>query len=250
MSVADVESRTAGRDESRPLRIALVGYGKMGRAVESAARAAGWAVAATLDSRTNAGGTGITAERFAGVDVALDFSRGEAVLANLRRLAEVGVSVVIGTTGWQDDVEAARQVTAERQIGVVYGANFAIGVNLFYRLAERAAELFARFEAFDPFIFEEHHRFKRDAPSGTARELAALVERHYGRPVPISSVRAGHIPGTHVLGFDAEAETVRVEHVSRSRAAFAQGALLAARWIAGRHGFYSFAEVLDDVLAR
>lgn len=230
------------------LRLALIGYGKMGRAVEEAARAAGHEVALCLDSRTNPQGTGITRERFAGVDVALDFTRPEVVLPNLRRLAEVGVNAVIGTTGWTAQLAEARALAEAGRIGVVYGANFSIGVNLFYRLADRAAELLARFAEYDPFIVEEHHRFKRDAPSGTAKELAAIVERRSGRPVPIASVRAGHIPGTHLLGFDSPADTLRLEHVARGRAGFAAGALLAARWIAGRQGFYAFAEVLDEIV--
>jgi 4-hydroxy-tetrahydrodipicolinate reductase len=132
---------------------------------------------------------------------------------------------------------------------MVYGANFSIGVHIFYRLVDRAGELFRGLAAYDAFIEEAHHAAKRDAPSGTALEAAALLARRLdGRKVPIASTRAGHIPGVHRVGFDSAADQVTVTHTARSRDGFAAGALAAARWIVGRRGVYAFGDVLDQIL--
>ena len=145
-----------------------------------------------------------------------------------------------------------RGAVVERHGGaLVYGANFSVGVNLFYRIAARAAELFAAVEGYDPFIEEAHHSRKRDAPSGTALRLREIVTEHTGgagREVPVASTRAGHIPGTHRVGFDSAADTVMLTHTARSREGFAAGAVLAARWIRGRRGVYEFAEMFDEIL--
>jgi len=135
---------------------------------------------------------------------------------------------------------------------LIYGANFSIGVNLFYRLVAHAAQLFRGVAGYDPFIEEAHHARKRDAPSGTALALATILAQGLGsegESVPIASTRAGHIPGTHRVGFDSAADQVLLVHTAKSRVGFAAGALLAARWIVGRRGMYAFADVLDDVLA-
>jgi 4-hydroxy-tetrahydrodipicolinate reductase len=156
---------------------------------------------------------------------------------------------VIGTTGWYSRLEEASKIGASSNIGVVYGSNFSLGVNLFYQIVERAAQLFSAFDSYDPFIEEAHHKFKKDAPSGTALVLQKTLAKIYGdRPVPVTSVRAGYIPGTHAVSFDSVVDTIRLEHTARSREGFAEGALLAAKWIAGRKGFYEFREVLEERL--
>ncbi|MGH7456025.1 MAG: 4-hydroxy-tetrahydrodipicolinate reductase, partial [bacterium] len=128
----------------------------------------------------------------------------------------------------------------------VYGSNFSLGVNLFYQIVERAAQLFSAFDSYDPFIAESHHKFKQDAPSGTALVLQKLLAKAYGeRPIPVTSVRAGYIPGTHAVSFDSAVDTIRLEHTARNREGFAEGAFLAAKWIAGRKGFYEFREMLN-----
>ena len=131
---------------------------------------------------------------------------------------------------------------------MVFGANFSIGVHIFYRLVDRAAELFRGVAAYDAFIEEAHHANKKDAPSGTALHLRALLAKRLGRDVPIASTRAGHNPGVHRVGFDSAADEVTLIHTARSRDGFAAGALAAARWIAGRRGMYAFADVLDEIL--
>lgn len=228
------------------MRIALVGAGQMGRILAECAREAGHELALRLDSKTNAGGAGITAESMRGVDVALEFTTPDAVLANIDRLTAAAVPAVVGTTGWYDRLPEVRGMVEERGAALVYAANFALGVHLFLRLAREAGRLFAPHAAFDGFIVEEHHGRKRDAPSGTARVLRESARAgDPGRPYPITSVRGGHIPGTHRLTYDAADETLTLAHSVRSRRAFAVGALYAAQWIAGRRGFYEFSEILS-----
>ncbi len=181
-------------------------------------------------------------------DVCIDFSEPAAVIENIRKAAAAGVSMVVGTTGWYDRIDEARRIVNESEIGFVYGSNFSIGVNLMFKIVECAARLFSRFQSHDPFIEEAHHKFKKDAPSGTAIFLKRIVEAEYNREVPTSSTRAGYMPGTHTVGFDSEADTLAITHTARSRAGFAEGALLAARWIAGRKGFYEFSEIIEEQL--
>ena len=187
------------------------------------------------------------AEILGGHDAAVDFTVAEAVPRHAEACALARVPLVEGTTGWQAQLEDVRK-TVERGGGaMVYGANFSVGVNLFYRVVARAAELF-RVADYAPFVEEAHHSRKRDAPSGTAMRLRDIVAGVYGSEVPVASTRAGHIPGTHRVGFDSAADTVTLTHTARSREGFAAGALVAARWIQGKTGVYEFSETLDEML--
>jgi 4-hydroxy-tetrahydrodipicolinate reductase len=229
-----------------PIRLLLLGHGRMGRAIEQLAPSRGFAIAGTLTAQSNPGGAGLSREALAAVDVVIDFTRPDAALENIRRVAEAGGRMVVGTTGWYDRLDDARQTVERHNAGLVYAANFSLGVQLFYRLAREAARLMARWPQYEPFIIETHHRFKRDAPSGTAQELARQIESHLGARLPaIQSVRAGYVPGTHELGFDTEGETLLLRHAARTRQAFAEGALVAARWVASETGFHHFSEILD-----
>lgn len=231
------------------IQIALVGYGKMGRLVEQLAPLHGCAVALRLSGADNRDGSGVTADALAGVDVAVDFSAPHAVVGNVERLAGLRVPMVVGTTGWRDDLPRVRQLVEASGIGFVYGANFSVGVQVFYRLAEAAGRLLAEESAYDAWLYEIHHKMKKDAPSGTLLEIRRILEAAgYSRPIDQGHNRAGAVPGTHQIGFDSEADTILLEHRARSRAGFAHGALRAARWIAGRHGFYEFSQVWEDVI--
>jgi 4-hydroxy-tetrahydrodipicolinate reductase len=159
-----------------------------------------------------------------------------------------GVPLVQGTTGWKDHEDDARRLVGEHDGAMVFGANFSIGVNVFYRIVEQATKLFAGLEQYQAFIEEQHHVRKLDAPSGTALKLKSLITEHISNPIPIASTRAGYIPGTHRVGFDSAADQVTLTHIARSREGFAAGALLAARWIIGRKGVYEFSEVIDEVI--
>jgi len=230
-------------------QIALVGYGKMGRMLEEIAPQHGCTVALRLTGKDNPDGSGITADAFAGIDVAVDFSAPKAVAGNVERLAGLGVNGVVGTTGWRDDLPRVRELVEASGIGLLYGANFSVGVQVFYRLAEAAARLLADEPAYDAWLYEIHHKMKKDAPSGTLLEIRRILETAgYSRAIDQGHNRAGAVPGSHQIGFDSEADTIILEHRARSRAGLAHGALRAARWIAGRRGFYEFSQVWEDVI--
>jgi 4-hydroxy-tetrahydrodipicolinate reductase len=232
------------------MKIALIGYGTMGRLIEAEATAAGHEVPTVVTSRQRDLKPDELLDQLEGNDVAIDFSAGEAVLRNIEACARAGVPLVEGTTGWKQHEQTARQIVAEYSGALVYGANFSIGVNLFYRIVARAAELFAHVDGYAPFIEEAHHMRKRDAPSGTALQLRELMAGHLGRDIPTASTRAGYIPGTHRVGFDSEADEILLVHTARSRKGFASGALLAAQWIVGRKGVFQFADVVEDLVDR
>lgn len=231
------------------IQIALVGYGKMGRLIEQLAPLHGCAVALRLSGVDNRDGSGITADALAGVDVAVDFSAPQAVAGNVERLAALEIPMVVGTTGWRDDLPRVRRIVEASGVGFVYGANFSVGVQVFYRLAEAAGRLLADETAYDAWLYEIHHKMKKDAPSGTLLEIRRILEAAgFRRPIDVASNRAGAVPGSHQIGFDSEADTITLEHRARSRAGFAHGALRAARWIASRQGFYEFSQIWEDVI--
>jgi 4-hydroxy-tetrahydrodipicolinate reductase len=219
-------------------RLLLIGHGRMGRLVETLTPEYGFEVAGAI-ALGNAGTPWPDAE------VAIDFSAADAVPATVEKLAPRGTPLVIGTTGWQSREREIRESAARHGIGVVAAPNFAIGVNLFLALIERAGAVMSSQPAFGAWIHELHHATKKDAPSGTALAMErALRQAGYAAEVPIASTRAGAIPGTHTLGFDAASETITIIHSARDRAAFARGALEAARWIQGRQGWFTMKDVL------
>ena len=231
------------------MKLALIGYGVMGQLVAAEARKAGDEVGAVVTSRERSLTAEQVAETLRGHDVAIDFSVGEAVLRNVEACMRAKVCLVEGATGWKQHESEAKQIVMEYSGALVYGANFSIGVNLFYRLVQQAAALFAAVDGYAPFIEEAHHNRKRDAPSGTALKLRDLMSEHLGPDIPTASTRAGYIPGTHRVGFDSEADQVLLTHTARSRQGFASGALLAAHWIAGRTGVFEFGEVIEEIIA-
>jgi 4-hydroxy-tetrahydrodipicolinate reductase len=222
------------------LRVLIVGNGRMGRLVASLAAEHGLQVAGVVD-RARAARPADWPE----ADVAIDFTTAEAVPINAIRLAERKIDLVIGTTGWQASEAEVRRAAAQHGIGVVAAPNFALGVNLFLALAERAGQLMASRPEFGAWVYEAHHAAKRDAPSGTALALVdALARGGLRTRIDVASTRAGSIPGTHTIGFDAAAETITLTHTTRDRSAFARGALEAARWVHGRTGWFTMRDVL------
>jgi 4-hydroxy-tetrahydrodipicolinate reductase len=222
------------------LRVLLMGYGRMGRLVESLAPEAGVEIVGRVDIDNVD-----RPDEWPMADVAIDFSIASAVPANARRLAARGTHLVIGTTGWQDEEEALRRELAAQPIGVVFAPNFALGVNLFVTLVADAAARLADRPEFGAWIHELHHRAKRDAPSGTAIAIRAAMESAgYRLPIDVASTRAGSIPGTHTVGFDGPAETITLTHTARDRSGFARGALEAAKWVNGRRGWFTMRDVL------
>ncbi|MBC8031731.1 MAG: dihydrodipicolinate reductase [Pyrinomonadaceae bacterium] len=233
------------------MKLALIGHGAMGKLVESQARAAGDEIGSILTSRDSAlSVVDELAASLKGHDVAIDFSVGNAVARNVEACARAGVPLVEGTTGWKDDEAEVRRIVAEHDGSLVYGANFSIGVNVFYKMVAPAAKLMAQLDQYEAFLEEQHHSRKRDVPSGTALKLRELMAQHIKVDIPITSTRAGHIPGTHRVGFDSAADQITLTHTARSRAGFAAGALFATRWIVGRKGVFEFSEVIDEILPK
>lgn len=230
------------------MKLALFGYGAMGQLVAAGARNGGDEIGAVLTSKEGELPADQLAAKLSGHDVAIDFSIGDAVIKNVEACALAHVPLVEGATGWKQHETTAKQLMTEHSGAMVYGANFSIGVNLFYRIAKHAAALFSAVDGYAPFIEEAHHNRKRDAPSGTALKLRDIMSEHLGPDIPTSSTRAGYIPGTHRVGFDSEADQILLTHTARSRQGFANGALLAAHWIVGRTGVFEFSEVIDSVI--
>jgi 4-hydroxy-tetrahydrodipicolinate reductase len=228
-------------------RLAIVGYGKMGRMIEQFAPEYGFSVALKLDEFNNANFEGVTASNFQGIDVAIDFSIPSAVRRNVEAIAALGVSLVVGTTGWLDHQAAIEQVVETSGIGLVWSPNYSVGVNAFFRLVREAARLLESQPAYEAWAWEIHHSAKKDAPSGTLLKLVDEMKRAgYARPIDVSSSRAGAHPGTHEIGFDSSADTIVLRHTARSREGFARGALQAAQWIIGKRGFYEFGEIIFE----
>src|SRR6185503_19878362 len=230
------------------MRVAFIGSGAMGGLVATLANAAGDEVGAILSSREVRKSVEELAAEIRGHDVAIDFSISAAGVKNAEACARAGVPLVEGTTGWQDQNADVRSIIEDHKGALVYGANFSIGVNIFYRMVSHASALMAGLDQYGAFIEEEHHSRKRDAPSGTALELKKLIGKQLSNEIPVASLRAGHIPGTHRVGFDSAADQITLTHMARSREGFAAGALLAASWIVGRKGVYEFSEVIDEIL--
>jgi 4-hydroxy-tetrahydrodipicolinate reductase len=221
----------------------------MGQLVAAGARNGGDEIGVVLTSKEGELPADQLAAKLRGHDVAIDFSIGDAVIKNVEACALAHVPLVEGATGWKQHESTAKQLLTEHSGAMVYGANFSIGVNLFYRIAKQAAALFSAVDGYAPFIEEAHHNRKRDAPSGTALKLRDIMSEHLGPDIPTSSTRAGYIPGTHRIGFDSEADQILLTHTARSRQGFANGALLAAHWIVGRTGVFEFSEVIEEIIA-
>ena len=221
-------------------RIALIGLGRMGRAVMLLAEEHGWPVVAAL----NAAAGGPTRERLAEADVAIDFTTPAAAPGNIIACVRAGVPIVVGTTGW--DAERAH---VEREVLAAGGAmfaspNFSLGVAIFMQAAERLARLAGNAKEFEAHITETHHVHKLDAPSGTARELARIAGAAFGRAIPVTSVRVGSVPGTHEILFDGAFEQLRLVHEARDRRVFAEGALMAAQWVVGKRGIFGMRDLI------
>ena len=218
----------------------------MGCEIEAMAIRRGHDVVWKLDSGGNARGAGLTSERLSRADVVFEFTSPASAPVNLDALARAGATVVCGTTGWDRDLPRISAAFREGKGALVHGANFSVGVRHFFELARLAASLYPA-AGYAAFLVEEHHAEKKDAPSGTARKIARIVEEESGQAPPVASVRAGTIPGTHRLVFESPEDDVELVHRARGRAGFAKGAVWAAERVAGRQGVFEFGELLSEV---
>jgi 4-hydroxy-tetrahydrodipicolinate reductase len=245
------------------MRVALLGYGRMGREIEGILLERGHRVALRVAGPAPAREEGT----WEGVEVAIDFSVPEAVLPHVRRCVAEGVSLVVGTTGWAERREKAEALAREGGIGFLHAPNFSLGATLFLRIAAEAARLLDGVEGYDAAVHEAHHRHKRDHPSGTARRLAEVVVARLGSKrgwtdrlpegrapdaglLHVSVSRAGEIPGTHALLIEGSDDRIEIRHEARSRAGFARGAVLAAEWIRGRRGVFTLEDLLEPTPER
>ena len=218
------------------MNVLIVGYGKMGQLIDALAGEQGIEVAGRVDDGRDEWRT---------ADVAIDFTTADALVANFPRYLQLKMPVVIGTTGWAAHAPALREQAERAGLGVVASANFSIGVNIFQLVVAEAARLMQAQPQYGAWIHEAHHATKRDAPSGTALTLREVMTgAGFARAVDMSSTRAGTIPGIHTVGFDAASDTIELSHTARDRRGFAGGALAAAKWIRGRQGWFTMADVL------
>lgn len=242
------------------MNIAIIGYGKMGHAVERAALKRGHDISFRIDQQN---ADEIESVNRDNSDAVIEFTHPVSALAHIRRLVPTGVPFVTGTTGWYDQMAEAEAAVQEHDGALLYGANFSIGVNLLFRLNDWLAEHMNKFDAYDCFLEERHHRHKADAPSGTASRLLADLLRRLDRknksvmgdalrqrPVEpdelnVSVVRAGEIKGEHRVTYASETDALEIRHTAYARDGFAEGAVMAAEWLQDRKGFYEFSETLD-----
>jgi len=222
------------------LRIAIIGHGKMGRAIESLARAKGHEISAIIGPETP-----VATASLNGAEVAIEFSEPGSAAANVIGCVNAGCPVVVGTTGWYDGLPSVASLVEARDGAVLWDPNFAVGVHAVAQLFRRAGEIFAGLASFDAAIVETHHAAKLDAPSGTARMLQTQYAAAADTIVPITSIRVGSVPGTHKLLLDGAFEQIVISHEARDRRVFAEGALMAAGWLIGRRGMFT----LDDMFA-
>lgn len=230
------------------LRIAIVGYGKMGRSIERLAAEHDCEVARIFRSTENANAVALNRDSLSATDVVIEFTMPQAAPQNLLRLIQAGVPVVTGTTGWFAELPQIREVCESKNGSMVWGPNFSVGLHHFRATVAEAARRFARVESYGAWGWEIHHAAKKDAPSGTLLTLAEDISRSgYMRPVSLSANRAGAVPGTHEIGFDSTEDTITLRHTAHSRDGFARGALRAAQWLAGKKGFFEFHEIVDEL---
>lgn len=259
------------------MKIALIGYGKMGHMIETAALKCGHTVVCTVDlfSEDASCITGdasemIQAVKDSGAEGIIEFSHPASVMQNISALIPVRIPLVVGTTGWKDNLPAITEQVALNRTALLHAANFSVGVNLFYRIVAEAARLVSGFDAYDAGLFESHHNQKADSPSGTALDIARRVmdnmpgkkrlvtnsadHKPEADELHLGSVRVGSVPGTHTVWFDSAADTIELTHTARNREGFALGAVRALEWLVApdqngkaRVGVFTMDDVFRDL---
>lgn len=226
-------------------RLAIIGLGKMGRTIEQLAPDRGFDVVSRIDPH-GGDARAVTSESLKAAEVAVEFSTPQSAVTNIRAAIEAACPIVVGTTGWYEQRGEIEALAAKAKVAVLVAPNFSVGVAAFGEIIKAAARALKAAPGFDVHLTETHHTAKKDAPSGTAASLEKLAATEWGRSISITSIRVGSVPGTHEFVFDAPFEQIRIEHVARDRRVFADGALLAARWLVSepRHGIFSMQDVL------
>jgi 4-hydroxy-tetrahydrodipicolinate reductase len=241
------------------MRIAIVGYGKMGKEIERLAKERGWSVDLRVDIDTPP----VTKTQRENIDVVIHFATAKNIIDDLTPWAEARKQIVVGTTGWQDQLQNVEALIKKNQIGLIYASNFSLGVNLFYHLIKTATQMIDQFDTYDAFIQEIHHKNKIDSPSGTALTMGQIVLEHLKRKTElltetshtkikpeqlhISSIRSGTVVGTHTITFDSSADSIELKHTAKDRSGLALGTLFAAEWIQGKKGLYTMDHAFRDL---
>ncbi|MBN2067545.1 MAG: 4-hydroxy-tetrahydrodipicolinate reductase [Candidatus Diapherotrites archaeon] len=246
------------------MRIALIGYGNMGKEIAALAGEQGIEIAAIIDAEA-AGATGreISKEALANADVCIEFSNPGSAVENIKGMAALHKNIVVGTTGWYSKLDEVKKAVEREGIGLVYASNFSLGVNAFFRIVERAAEVMDKLPEYDVSGLEIHHKGKKDSPSGTARAIEKILLERIARKkravegkldrkiegdeLHFASLRTGNVPGTHSVLFDSIADSIELTHTARNRQGFALGALQAAKWVKGKKGFYSIDDMMKEL---
>jgi 4-hydroxy-tetrahydrodipicolinate reductase len=223
--------------------IALIGDGKMGRTIAQMVQERGWHLTAMLGEDHNRSGEGITRRALGDPDVVIEFTEPAAAVPNIMACIHEGIPLVVGTTGWYDSLPMITETANEEGASIVWAPNFSVGVTLFVELARDAATIMSRSD-FSAALIETHHMAKKDAPSGTAMAIVRAMEGSLGKPLPVTSIRTGSVPGIHELLFDAPFEQISMRHEARDRRVFADGALRAAVWLKGKKGVFTMRDVL------
>jgi 4-hydroxy-tetrahydrodipicolinate reductase len=244
------------------MRIAIIGYGKMGKEIERLANERGWSINLRVDIDTPP----VTKTQRENVDVVIHYATAKDIINDLTPWAEAHKPIVVGTTGWQNQLQNLEALVIKNQIGLIYASNFSLGVNIFFHLVKTAAQIMDKFEDYDAFIQEIHHKNKIDSPSGTALTMGQIVLKHLQRKkelldetshkkiqpeqLHISSTRSGTIVGTHTLAFDSAADTIELKHTAKDRSGFALGTLFAAEWIHSKKGFFTMDDAFQDLFKK
>ena len=242
------------------LKIAIIGYGNMGKMIEKLAPDYNCEVVVIIDPLLN---NTISAESIGKADVCIEFTTPKKALENIKSISKLNKNIVVGTTGWFDQLEEAEKYIVENNTGLIYGANFSVGMNLFFKIIEHTSKLI-NIKGYDPYGIEMHHSKKKDSPSGTAKILSEILLKNIdakdtaqferlnrkikNNEFHFASVRAGNIPGKHIIGFDSEYDSIELKHTAKNRNGLAIGAFKAAYWIHNKKGFYNFQNVLDQIL--
>ncbi|MDP2671673.1 MAG: 4-hydroxy-tetrahydrodipicolinate reductase [bacterium] len=242
------------------MKIALIGYGNMGKEIEKVLSETKNHEIVSVSYRKTT--DGLDKEGIKKADVALDFTSPEIVLNNTREVASLGKNLVIGTTGWYDNLEEVKSLVKENNIGLIYGQNFSIGANIFFKIVAFGSSLLSRFGDYDVFGYEIHHKGKKDSPSGTARKLSSLIMKNFpskktlqenkldrqikDEELHFASVRGGHNTGLHEVVFDSQADEIGLTHRTHGRRGFAEGAIMAAEFIDGKKGLYTVDDLFDQ----
>lgn len=247
------------------MNIAIVGYGKMGHEIEKLAKEKGITIKSIIDPKIGeATHKEINEESLKDVDVAIDFTHPDSAVENIKKVSALGRNMVVGTTGWYDRMDDVKKIIEKANTGLIWSGNFSVGVNIFFKIIENAAEVMNKFNDYDVFVHEFHHNQKADSPSGTAVMIGKILTENIERKnkvvteelkrkinpeeLHVSSTRSGSIPGTHIVGFDSKADTIELKHTARGRQGFALGAVMAAEWVKDKKGFFDINDFMSNII--